>query len=382
MTEPKFDKYNRLPTLYAKSATGTVQIWICSVRGDQVWVEWGQEGGTMQQSSFTCTPKNEGRANATTAAEQAQSEALSHWRKQIKKKYHTSKVSALTSFNLKPMLAKSFKDRASKIVYPVYVQPKFDGVRCLAYLKDGSVVLQSRGGDPYDVEHIRSQIQNAYAHCIVDTNIVLDGELYVHGNSLQTTISWVKRSQEDSLKIQYHVYDLAHLPGGPDNIPDEWKWRIGYLRSCMSAILPMCPSLVSVDTYTANSMADVKVLHYQFVQAGYEGAIIRLAEGVYKFAHRSSELLKYKDFQDAEFRIIGWKRGKGKFENVPIFRCVTPKGVEFDVAPKGTEADRAEMLRTADDVVGEYLKVRFFTYTDDGAPQFPVGIIIRGQEDM
>jgi hypothetical protein len=50
----------------------------------------------------------------------------------------------------------------------------------------------------------------------------------------------------------------------------------------------------------------------------YEGSIIRSADGRYEIGHRSYSLLKLKDFQDAEFKVVGVEHGKGSFEDKAI----------------------------------------------------------------
>ena len=79
------------PLLYAKASSGAVTIWHCWTEGAEVVVEWGQEDGSMQTKRFKCKPKNKGRANATTASEQAEKEAHAKFAKQLKKKYFLSK---------------------------------------------------------------------------------------------------------------------------------------------------------------------------------------------------------------------------------------------------------------------------------------------------
>ena len=91
-----------LPLLYAKTATGTTNTWLCWVEGPDVCVRWGLEEGQQQEARFRCVPKNVGRVNATTAEEQARFEAIAKWKKQCKKKYNQTRE---LSFLLKPMLA-------------------------------------------------------------------------------------------------------------------------------------------------------------------------------------------------------------------------------------------------------------------------------------
>ena len=361
-----WDRRKALPMLYSRTGTGATNVWVIWVDGPNVVVEWGQKGGALQRSTFECEPKNVGRSNATTAAQQARLEAIAKWKKQLKKKYSMTEE-ATQALNIKPMLAKPFNDRKGMVTYPVDVQPKFDGVRCLAFVKDGRVVLQSRGGDPYDVEHIRKELEG-----LVTGDFVLDGEIYIHGMSLQNIISLVKRPQKGSLKLNYHVYDCTHL----DNQDARWLIRRIELKHWFaSAQLERC--IREAPTHVCGTEESVITSHNIFVGDGYEGAIIRLHHGLYRFGYRSSELLKLKAFEDAEFEIIGHRRGKGKFLNVPNFVCKTKEGKEFEVTPKGTEEERAEMLKNAKSLYGKMMTVRYMGFSDEGIPKIAVGICIR-----
>jgi DNA ligase-1 len=367
----EWDGSKPLPVLYARTATGATNVWRCWIEGAYVCVEWGQFDGALQQGRFACAPKNTGRANATTAHEQARLEAISKWKKQLKKKYSMT-VEATKEMNFAPMLAKSFEDRKDKITYPVYVQPKFDGVRCMAHRgEDGEVHLMSRGKDPYNVAHVKAALEP-----LLDDDTVLDGELYIHGMKLQNIVSLVKRPQGASKELLYCVYDVISLRNEQtqsERVNNLDKW----FGNASAMLMPKF--IQKVQTMNAPNEADVRYYHDEYVKMGYEGAIIRLPEGIYRFGYRSSDLLKLKAFQDDEFEVIGVQPGKGKFANAPIFTCVTRDGKKFDVVPKGTEQERYEMLCRALKLSyhGKFLNVRFFAYTNDGAPQFPVGMYFR-----
>jgi ATP-dependent DNA ligase len=212
-------------------------------------------------------------------------------------------------------------------------------------------------------------------HNLVDDDVVLDGEIYIHGMSLQNIISLVKRPQEASLKLTYNMYDIASTAR-----EEPWRERSNNLDSwfewARSEGLPQ--SVKKVVSRPASSMEELKVAHDYYVEEGYEGAIIRLPSGVYRFGYRSSELLKMKEFDDMEFELVSWDVGKGKFANVPIFRCRVPfNGKLFDVTPRGTEAVRQELLAQAKSMMGKKYTVRYFGLTDEGVPRFPVGIGVR-----
>jgi DNA ligase 1 len=381
-----WDGKGKLPTLYSRTATGAVNEWVCWTEGKSVVVEWGQHGGTLQTAKFACEPKNEGRSNATTAKEQARLEAISKWKMQVRKKYFESMEEAAKGPKLRPMLAKDFpkvllvdgsllpiKKRPKKTVqYPVSVQRKYDGVRCLAYWDGTKVMLHSRGGKIYDVEHIRAVVGK-----ILEPGEMLDGELYVHGLSCQKITSLVKRPQKQSLQLTFCVYDKVNLLAEHPEIWEVRKEKLANWFYWATKRADLDPRIVEVETCTADCEQEVKRLHDLFVTEGYEGAIVRLPFGEYRVGYRSPNLLKYKAFDDAEFKLTGFRKGKGKCKDVPIFECTMKNGRTFDVTPRGTDAVRAELLRTASSLMGQKYTVRYFGFTDEGIPRFPVGIGVR-----
>ena len=379
MSEVEWDGTGESPWLYAKASSGDITVWRCWTQGGVLWVEWGKHGGKLQRKKFDCEPKNPGKANATTAEEQAVKEAAAKFVKQRKKKYFLTPDDALTKLNLKPMLAKGWKDLSarakSKMTWPVMCQPKLDGRRSFGLRRNGSAGLLSRGGETYIVQHVIDDLE-----ATLPEDAVLDGELYIHGASRQYIGSLITRPRAESVQLEYHVYDVTQL--SEQTVRSEHRPNI--LSQWYAANSQFLDSVKLVETTLAYSEADIIRLHDQWVEQGYEGAIVRLYGGLYRFAHRSGDLLKYKNFEDDEFEIISYTTGKpgSDWDNVPIFRCKMKTGVEFDVAPKGTAAERYQMLLEAPNLIGKMLTVRYQGFTDDGNLDFPVGIEIRGREDM
>lgn len=358
MTEPKI--------LYSRTAKDAVNTWYCFAEGPEVVTVWGQEGGQQQTARFTCEPKNEGKKNATTAEQQAVKEVKALYARKQKEKYSPDRDTAGETTRIKPLLAGDWAKHKSKISWPATCQAKLDGVRMLAMWSDGKVVLQSRRGDFYKVEHISKELETR-----LPKGLILDGELYIHGTSLQTITSLVRRPQLESRALQYWVYDTV-----VEDTP--WVKRMDILRSFFYD----SESVIFHMNRLCKSEEEVIQAQIDFVEMGYEGAIVRNHKGLYREGYRSPDLLKVKSFLDGEYKIIGFKVGKGKFENVPVFRCVTEEGKEFDCSPKGTAEDRAQMLKEAPNLTGQFLKVRYFNFTDSGVPHFPVGLAIRMKEDM
>ena len=348
--------------LYQKSKTGKTVQWRVSTEGNYLFMEFGQVGGKIQKSAGQeCFPTNVGRSNERNATEQALFEAEALYNHKLDTKYsETLKESNVTKIS--PMLAQNGKAMKS-IPFECDIQRKHDGLRCLVVWEGNQLRLMSRGNKTYSVPHIEAQLKK-----ILKPGEMLDGELYIHGVSLQTIASWVKKNRPESKDIEYHVYDYPN--------DEKWTERSEHLHK-----IKYGNGIVEVETYTICSMEELKHYHDQFVSEGYEGAIIRLHDGLYEYGKRSRSLLKWKDADDAEFKILDMESGVGKFEGVPVFIVQNDLNDKtFKVVPVGTAEVRRSLMNKRN--IGQYITVKFFGRTDDGIPKFPVGKNIRIKEDM
>jgi DNA ligase-1 len=366
-----------LPTLYRTSKTGATLQWNIWTEGADIVTEHGQMDGKMQLDRRTATGKNIGRANETTPAEQAILEATAKHKKRLDTKYSLTLKDAKKEVFL-PMLAASFDKRKDKVTYPVDVQPKLDGVRCMAFWNGDHVELMSRGGKKWECcDHIVKELED-----FLPDGWVLDGELYIHGATFQEITKLVKKLRPESKNVKFHVYDVAK----GTLINPVWDDRANDLNIIQDELEEyQCVSTVVVRTYQGLAEDEVYKLQSQFLEEGYEGAIVRELDGEYRFGHRSNKLLKVKNFMDAEYEIIDYTTGVGRFEGCIIWICATWNGDDlwkFKVVPQGTMEERRATYDTAGEHIGELLKVKFFELTDDNIPRFPVGIGIRLPEDM
>ena len=352
--------------VYKQAKTGDIQVYETWTEGADIVTQYGKLDGKMQTSRVTCVGKNIGKSNETTPEEQAVSQMLSKLQLKRDKGYFDTVEEAENEIVFLPMLAKD--GRKVKITYPCYAQPKLDGVRCMASKKIG---LMSRGGKPYPVKHIEDSLPPSTI-----PEVVFDGELYIHGMALQDLRSLVVKPKEGSQNVEYWIFDL-YFPGD-DSIP--WSRRMSYLNTLVPNLAGFNPKIKLVKTETVNNEAEMKALHDKYVAEGFEGIILRSSDGTYVLGHRSSNLIKYKEFDDDEFLIIGYREGVGKFEGCVIWECETADGDTFEVVPKGTLEMKKKWFNEANDIVGKELTVRYQGFTNDGIPQFPVGITIRDYE--
>ena len=275
----------------------------------------------------------------------------------------------------KAMLAHKFDDKRVDWSQPVYIQPKLDGVRCL-FTKDGAY---SRAGNKFmNLAHIELALIPFFQQ---QPDIVLDGELYNHElrNDFEKIISLVRKQKptaDDRLEaqklVQFHCYD--YFDGV---IYDSYKTRMQQLVN--SAIynkeIKYVPAKL-VDSY--NYARDI---HATFLSEGYEGSIIRL-DGLYKHG-RSYDLMKFKDFSDAEATIIGYEEGKGKRTNtVGKFLMIDDEGVEFGCPPgKGYNYnDLSNMLLNISDYIGQRATFTYFQRTKAGSYRHPLFKCLRNYE--
>ena len=169
----------KFPTLYHLGKNRSLYSWDIWVEGSVIHSSTGQVDGQRVNSSKVATPKNTGRANATTAEEQALKEAEAMHKHKLTRKYSLTPGEAKEE-EIAPMLAQSFEKRKDKnVTYPLDFQPKLDGVRGLASWDGDRVVLTSRGYKEWTVAtHILAELKSA-----MGPGDILDGE---------TIYSWCK----------------------------------------------------------------------------------------------------------------------------------------------------------------------------------------------
>lgn len=381
-----------LPTLYKKTSTGAIQFWTIEHYaadfspglGGYIKTVYGQVGTDSPQETvdFIAKGKNPGRKNETNAWQQAAIEAQAKWEKQKKKGYVDSvaaaeagELDAIIEGGVVPMLAHSYAEQGHKITYPAYVQPKLDGIRCIAILKDGKCTLWTRTRKPITgVPHIARAIEKAIPP---GQDVTFDGELYNHDfkANFEKIVSFVRQETPapGHEVVQYHVYDMVE----PESTFHQRAIRLRYLKS------DWFPNheVVKVETVLVGDEAEAMV-HFEFWrQQGYEGAMIRNSEGKY-VNKRSYDLLKMKEFDDAEFDIIGVEEGRGKLSgHAGAFKCKDSRGVEFLAKMAGDTVRLKDYFENEALWQGKKLTVKYQGLTGaNGVPRFPVGIAIRDYE--
>ena len=202
---------------------------------------------------------------------------------------------------LRPMLATLTKHYFSRKNW--IFEPKFDGVRCLAYKKNGKVSLVSRNNKEMNREY--PEIVHALEQQKAD-NFIIDGEVVAlqHGISkfelLQGRINL--RSSEkitEKLKkipIKYVIFDLLYTDGY-----DVHSKPLLQRKKLLKSLLQYNTLLVWVDHGEEQGEKFFK----EACNLGWEGIIAKKADSVYE-SRRSRNWLKFKCAQAQELVIGGY----------------------------------------------------------------------------
>lgn len=378
----------KLPTLYKRTSTGAIQQWTMIVDGPKYWTEYGQVDGKIQETKPTvATPKNVGRANETTAGEQALSEAQSKWQKKLDKDYWDD-ISKIDTFQFKPMLAKKVEKQGHKLEgKAVYLSPKLDGIRCYI-TKDGAFSrLHNQFVTTKFIEEDLSDFFEKYPHAI------LDGEIYNHEykHNFNKITSLVKKEKdidqetwdEVAEKLEYHIFDIPMISSKKDmDAPFYDRMnndgvaemlvhkldspRIKFVQQKM--ITTFTTESEAVDEYKTNKLAD-----------GYEGIMIRDAYGSYEMK-RSATLLKSKNFEDDEFEIIDVTEGDGNRAGMMGRIHLVCEAGTFEANSRGNREHFRDLLMNKENYIGKKATVRFANYTPDGKPRHGCVVAIRDYE--
>lgn len=463
----------KLPTLYGVDKNGRERMWKISSDGNTVHRESGLVDGKKVEWSREYEGKNIGKKNETSPEEQASRAAETMWTKQLTKGYvprtkkgleilervkeasrdtggHNINAAAAirgrkkkavketsnykvgdVAITVKPMKCDTWKveDGVAKSTHSkyfklgkekVYVQPKFDGIRCVARLQprgapedeeslenvEYDVVLTSNGLKEFPwFGKLREQIREFLRG---KEDFILDGELYAH--SLIANEEWVAtdkkkrgyspgeyldddarfseissmcgmiKSEPHPLddQMQFHVFDIVDPTG-----KKKQSRRFKELRCLFETSPPVgddedassprteYKNIKLAPTFEITEEDEIYEFSRKWVEDGYEGVIIRSDRCLYT-SKRSKFIAKYKLFDDAEFEVVGVDKNTGVEDQFFVWRCVTENGDEFQATPMGTHAQKKKMLKNYRDYIGKQLTVKFQGWSDQGIPRFPI----------
>lgn len=387
-------KQTIFPTLYSYDSKGRVKQWRIGVQAQEdgtaiIMTEAGLRDGKKKKTPKAIKKgKNIGKANETSPLQQAISDAKSKHNKKVDAGY-VQDISMWVRHNY-PMKAQTFEDPEGKksakhhIKYPAHAGAKLNGLCVIGEEHEGKAALRSKTlvlDYMKACGHLRQELEY-YLQILNDTP--LHGELYKHGWTLEEINRCAKKYRPGkSEQLELHVYDLVD-PNMKCKDRDDLLDRVINIENHSGMKIIRHPYVV------VNNETELREWHDKWVKMGYEGACVRNIDEPYEIGVKSKHLQKCKfGWQDAEFTILGGKaelQYSGEDNEIEhecvVFKCQDPENpdVIFDCRPKGSIQLREQMMKDLPQLIGQDLKVKFFSRMESGAPEFPVGLEIRGYE--
>ena len=156
-------------------------------------------------------------------------------------------------------------------------------------------------------------------------------------------------------------------------LPIPFSERYALLKALVEA--EESPYLELVPTYKVTSFDEVVAWHRYFLENGYEGTMVRWGDEDYKTNGRSSNLLKCKDFLDEACKVVDVIPSVRRPEQ-GVLQCEL-NGKQFGCGARLSHDERIEMLKNKENYIGQTAEIRFFEYSEDGIPRFPVCVGFR-----
>jgi DNA ligase-1 len=293
-----------------------------------------------------------------------------------------------------PMKATAVKD-VKKLVYPLWAQPKIDGIRCLKI--NGRLLTASFKPIPnrHINEVLTSLIPNGF-----------DGELVLADGRPFNEISSAVMSKAGEPDFLYMVFDyVARKTNRP-----YWEREVdlrGYINQLISSETEIVRRVLAAVIRDSEEL-----LQYEkfCLSRGYEGVMLRCPVGPYKSGRstlKEQYLLKLKRFEDAEAKIVGWEEqftnlneskrdelgrakrsskisGKVATNTLGAFIVRDRKNWKKDFAVGTGISDtlRRDVWRCRHDYKGRLIKYKFQRHGSKDAPRHPVFIGFRSKLDV
>jgi DNA ligase D-like protein (predicted ligase) len=190
-----------------------------------------------------------------------------------------------------------------------FFEPKWDGMRCIAYVGEGRLELQNR-----NLANVTKSYPElaAITSNVKSKNIILDGEIVLLDKGLPSFDLLQSRFGVDdptqakrlstTLPTTYVAFDLLHL-NGTDLINRPLSER----RKKMEALISDGPHILVSQYITENGRAYFK----NALKLGFEGAMAKRVDSQYLPGIRSENWLKLKLIKTIDAIVTGYTVGRG-----------------------------------------------------------------------
>ena len=392
----------RFKPMYKENLNEKEMIWWVGfdVDTEELLMAHGQVGGVVRIDRTKVELNQSGRNMETQSLQEASHRRLEKFRAGYRTRDEEPPEIS------EAMLAAKWDPEKTRLTYPVGIEPKLDGVRCLSRIdKSGEIAMRSRNSVAWNAES-QSYFEKEIAALIslLPGKVELDGEMYGHGLKFEKIVSIIK----DPKKMKKHIDEICYNIFTYSDATTPAEKRNANLKAAMKKYKEYgynTNRIKLVKMKIAHSKEEIFEMHKENLEAGYEGTMIykfwnngndtALKQSLYK-PKRSNNLLKYKatiegkDMLEDEAEIVDVYEGKGNQEGAIMFIVKnihkipgTKKKSEketFKVGLMGSVKARQKMMKNSDSYIGKLITYKYQELTSYGVPRFPIGKSIRDYE--
>lgn len=256
------------------------------------------------------------------------------------------------------------------------IERKEDGCRLLTCIdSDGKVKFYSRKGKEFHtLDVLKKELEDFVAIHPEYKNKVLDGEMCIvddNGNEdFQGIMKEITRKDHTINNPSYCVFDLLELEDFNKGCSTEtYKPRLNKLKTFVETIKSSHIKLIEYAYYTPEVF---DTWQKKVLDNGWEGLIAR--KDVPYEGKRSRNLLKYKNFFDAEYVVKDVVLDgnatilvDGKTQRIKCVQSlvIEHKGYIVNVGSGLTQQQRIEFAEHPEHIIGKTITVQYFSETTD-----------------
>lgn len=256
----------------------------------------------------------------------------------------------------------------------VLIEPKLDGIRCIALVRKGLVTMLGRSGK--EIENFVSTVGKELLRL---PDGCYDGELI--GSDFQSLMEQAYRKEGKQVcGVQLYIFDCLSIQEWEDREQSRatfirYQTLVEMFNECEPfEFLRLVPQfVVGLDD------AEIRKKHDEFITQGYEGAMVKNPEAGYTFG-RSFDVMKLKAFHDVDLTIETLQEGTGKHTGRLGALVASYKGNEVCVGSGLTDELREAIWNNSSEYIGRIFEVQYQEETKDGSLRFPTFVRFRNDK--
>ena len=271
--------------------------------------------------------------------------------------------------------------------FPLRVEPKLDGLRCVAVKHGGAVTMFTRNGTVLEtLPTIKAVLEAAPWD-----DFVLDGEAMGRDWNESASVVMSHKTAKDDSGMVYNVFDaIPFADWQAQECPLTLTDRLDVLTELVAAL----PADAPVRAVPGDVVTDVDSLlksYSKSMDAGHEGVMVKDLDSPYVFK-RSDAVRKLKPVATFEGVVVGYYEGTRGSKREGMwggFHVVMPNGVVTRVGGGFTDKMKAEIDVDPDAWIGRVLELEGQPdpltddgFTQDGKVRFPVFVRERNEIDV